>query len=260
MKTATDTLDVKLVIEKNDRLEKCIKHTLSSWISRPSLAMVETLCTGCRLGIIRGTINFAKKNKIPITIDGATPFEYPYYRNNMMKFIKNGGKFSAMLGYASQIVKNPKWLTNFTYLDTQIKEYFYYYHSAKIENTTNLLRVYPFMAYIRWTEKDIISTIENELHWAKNPDSESTWKSDCNMALLKWHIYKTLLGFNDKVDGLSHLIRDNQLSREEALERLRKDNKNTEEAIQVLFDRFGLNHSDFKIALNKLVESRRKNA
>jgi len=41
--------------------------------------------------------------------------------------------------------------------------------------------------------------------------------------LLKLYFYKKLLGFNDKDDALSDLIRDGQLTREEALNRLESE-------------------------------------
>ena len=256
MKNMTDMLNVKLVIEENDLLKKCLKHTISSWMHKPSMAMVELLCTGCRLGIQRGSVNFAKKNQIPVTISGGTPFEYPDYRENIMKINPNGGNFSRILGYLSNIIRNPKWIMNYTYLTTQIKEYLYYFHSERIIKKSELLRIAPFKTHIRWEEKEIIPTIENKLGWEKNPNIESTWRSDCDIALLKLYLYKKALGFNDKDDGLSHLIRDNQIRREEALDRLNKEGEIPEKIIKEILDNLGFNYSDFKIALRNVPESK----
>jgi len=178
---------------------------------RPSLPMVETFCVGCRLGMYRGTLNFAKKNKIPVIIRGGTPFEQPYYRQNLMKIPPDGGNYSRILGYLYQIVKNPRYIMKRAYLVTQIKEYLHFFHSAKLEKISGILGSSPFWTYIKWDEKEVISTITNELNWRSNPNVKSTWRGDCDIALLKLYVYKKVLGFNDKIDNLSHLIRDGQL-------------------------------------------------
>ena len=105
---------------------------------------------------------------------------------------------------------------------------------------------------MRWLEHDVISTIKNELKWEENPDARSTWRGDCVVALLKLYLYKKTLGFNDKDDGLSCLIRDNQISRQEALERLNKEGELPEKVIKHIVDRLGLNYADLKIALRKI--------
>lgn len=61
-------------------------------------------------------------------------------------------------------------------------------------------------------------------------------------------IQKTL-GFNDKDDGLSCLIKDGQISRQEALERVNKEGEIPKEVIKSIFDKLGLNYSDLKVAL-----------
>lgn len=251
MKNITDTLNIKLVIEKHDYLKKCIKHTALTWMHRPSLPMIETFCTGCRLGVNRGILNFVQKNKIPLIIYGGTPFEHPYYRVNLIKLNPYGGNRSMILGYLCQIIRNPRWIMNATYLDMQIKEYFYFFTKQKIAEKSGMLRITPFMNYIHWKEKDIISTLEDELNWQKNPTVASTWRGDCDIALLKLYVYKNVLGYNDKIDNFSHLIRDGQLTREEALARLSKEEEVSENAIKEICDNLELNYMDFKTCVAK---------
>lgn len=254
VKNITDTLNVKLVVEENDRLKKCLRHHILSWMHRPSPAMIGVLCTGCRLGMDLGIVNFAKKNKIPVTIIGGTPFEGRGYKTNIMKTNPNSrGPSSFILGYLSHIIRNPKWILNRTCLITQVREYYYhYYRRILTKSDKDLLKVSPFNLYIRWREDEIISTITNELKWERNPNIESDWRGDCDIALLKLYLYKRTLGFNDKDDGLSSLIRDGQISREEALERTSKEGEIPEKVIREIFDKLGLNYSDLKIALRKV--------
>lgn len=115
-----------------------------------------------------------------------------------------------------------------------------------------MLAISPYYYYVRWQENDVISTIKNELKWQENPDAGSTWRGDCIIALLKLYLYKKILGFNDKDDGLSCLIRDNQISRQEALKRVSTEGEISEKVIKTIFDRLGLNYPDLKIALKKI--------
>ena len=251
LKNMTDILKVKLVIEENDRLEKCLKRHVLSWMHKPAPAMIGVLCTGCKLGIVLGLPNCARKNKIPVIIVGGTPFEGQGYKTSIMKTNPNSKKKSSfILGYLPHLIRNPKWILNRTCLTMQIKEYYHNYYRT-IYRQSDLLVIPPYATYIQWEESEIISKIKKELGWKKNPDTESTWRGDCAVALLKLYLYKKILGFNDKDDGLSSLIRDGQISREEALERLSQEGEIPEEAIKEIFDKLGLNYSDLKLALSK---------
>jgi hypothetical protein len=64
-------------------------------------------------------------------------------------------------------------------------------------------------------------------------------------------LYKQTLGYNDKDEGLSYLIRDGQVSRDEALERLEREGDIPEELIQQICENLGLDFSDLKTALSQ---------
>ena len=253
MKNMANILNVQLYIEKHGHLKKCIKHHMLSWMHKPSPPMVGMLCVGCKLPTDLGIVNFAKKNKISIIIMGGTPFEGQGYKTNMMKVNPNSkSHYSFIVGYLSQIIRNPKWVLNCACLITQIKEYYYHYYQRKAVKTKELMWISPFYRYKRWEEKEVISKIENELNWKRNPETEFTWRGDCDIALLKLYLYRKTLGFNDKDDGLSSLIRDNQISRQEALSRVSTEGEISEKVIKHIVDRLGLNYPDLKIALRKI--------
>jgi hypothetical protein len=257
LRNTTDILGVELVTEEQDHLRKCLKHHVLSWMHRPSPAMIGVLCTGCRLGMDLGIYNCARKNEIPVIVMGGTPFESRGYKTSIMRANPKSSKHSSfVLGYLSQVARNPTWALNPTCLVTQIREYYYHYY-RKIATRTDgdILRVSPFASYIRWKEDEIVSTIKSELEWEKNPHVESSWRGDCDVALLKSYLYRRTLGFNDKDDGLSSLIRDGQISREEALERLEKEGEIPEAVIEGVLAKLGLGYSDLEVALRKVRES-----
>ncbi|MBN1467333.1 MAG: hypothetical protein JW924_01315 [Fusobacteriaceae bacterium] len=251
MKNMTDILNVKLVIEEHDFLKKVLKHHILSWMHKPSPAMVGVLCTGCRYNLERKIRNFAKKNKISLFFTGDHPFETQTYKFDIMKInpnVSGRNKCFFILGYLSQIIRNPKWILNIYSLVEQSKE-FYNYYPIKIKKSS-VSGMAPFISYIKWDEKEVISTIKNKLNWKECPNIDSTSRGDCDIALLKLYLYKKTLGFNDKDDDFSILIRSGQLSRVEALERLKKE-EISEEVIKEIFDKLGLNYLDLKSALRQ---------
>ena len=253
MKNMTDVLKVKLVIEEHDYLRRCLRHHILSWIHSPSPVMVGMLCAGCKLGIDLGLFNFAKSSNIPVVIRGGTPFEGQGYKVNMMKLNPNSrNNTSFIIGYLSEILRNPRWILKPACSIIQLKEYYYHFCKRTIQRDKDLLAISPYYYYVRWQENDVISTIKNELRWQENPDAGSTWRGDCFIALLKLYLYKKILGFNDKDDGLSCLIRDNQISRKEGLKRLNKEGEISEKVIREIFDKLGLKYSDLSIALKKI--------
>jgi hypothetical protein len=248
MKSATDILKSTLVIEPHDYLKKSIKHVLSTWIHRPSLPMIETFCTGCKRGVESGTINFAKTNKIPVVIRGETPFEYPHYRFNLMKLYSGQGWFPMILGYMACVAKNPRWFLNATYVYTQVKDYLLFHDFKNNFRKHGLILLEPFFNNIKWDEKQVMSTIEKELHWSKNPKSVSSWRTDCSIALLKLYVYNEILGFNDRTVGLSYLIRDGQITREAALKRIKNEGQIPDDIIKEILEGIGLKYNDFEKA------------
>ena len=250
----TKLLNVDLVIEKKDYLQKCVRHNVSSWMNRPSVAMIAALCTGCRLALAEGCYEITQKYNAPIYISGGTPYEAGDYRTDLIRSDpKSTGKRSLFLGYFTQIAKNPRWIMNPYYIMTQFREFraFYgrLYKKKMIQD--GILYVSPYHEYIRWEEEKVISTIEDELHWKKNPSIKSKWRGDCDIALLKLYLYRKYLGFNDKDDGLSCLIRDRQISRREALDRIEEESFVPEPIIEQILDRLDLSYSKFQKKLNQ---------
>ncbi|MBE9489374.1 MAG: hypothetical protein IMY67_03690 [Bacteroidetes bacterium] len=248
LKNMADILNVKLVIEKNENLSKCIKHHFLSFIHKPSAPMIGLLCTGCRL-MVTMFDDFVERSKVPVIISGGNPMDTTTsFKTLIMAQNPNILKEnSLLLGYLFEAIKNPRWLLNYTCFVTQFKEYYFHFRPQK--KFKNILDIAPYYDYIKWDEKKVVSTIKNELGWEENMDAQSSWRGDCDIALLKLYLYKKMLGFNDRDEALSYLIRDGQISRDEALERLEKEGNIHEKKIKSILDSIGLKLSDLKIAL-----------
>ncbi|WMW25427.1 hypothetical protein RE474_01520 [Methanolobus sediminis] len=248
IKNLTEELDVDLIIEEHTFLTKSVKHHIQSWMKNPHPAMVGLFCTGCKLGIDLGLSNFAKKHNIPVIITGATPFEGQGYKKNLLKKNPEKGMSSFIYGYVSRIAENPSWILNPGCVSVQLKE-FHYHYMEKWKDSNHLV-LYPFGSFIKWNESEVISTL-NEIGWKKTENAKSTWRGDCQISLLKLFLYKESLGFNDRDDGLSCLVRDGQLTRKAALERLNSEGSISLDTVMEIIDEMGIDSSEFKIALEK---------
>jgi len=75
-----------------------------------------------------------------------------------------------------------------------------------------------FYDYVYWREDEVIPTVK-ELGWAGASDTEATWRIDDAAYPLIDYIYLKLVGFNEFDEFYSKLIREGQISREEAFKR-----------------------------------------
>ncbi|MCF8369475.1 MAG: hypothetical protein K9G76_10570 [Bacteroidales bacterium] len=243
-------LNVDIAINKHSYLDKCFNYHLKTWYKKPTAAMVPALCVGCKLGMEKGIYQLFQKNDVSVYIWGGTPFEGNQYKTNLLRSNPyRNDKFSLVLGYLLQVFKNYNWSSNPYCLWIQINEFFAFYgkrYRKKLKNE-GVLRISPFRNYIRWEEDKITSTLNTKLDWKENKKTGSSWRGDCHIAILKQYLYLKILGFNDKDDALSDLIRDGQISRKSAIDRLQREHYIDEEEIIKIIKKQGLKYSDIQI-------------
>jgi hypothetical protein len=246
-----EQLGVDIVFKKHEYLKKSIHHHLKSWLKYPDPATLINLCSGCRLGFIKYVDEEAVKQDIPIVFLGGTPFEKGLFKRNLISTQRN---HSFLFGYAKQVLKNPSLVTNFNSLKIQVNEYRAVMSEIKAKDYS-YVKLTPFNNYFRWEEKTIVATIENELGWKQHPGMKSTYRGDCEIGIIRQFFYNKILGYNDKDDHLSWLVRDKQITREEALERV---NKEKEVEIDILQESFGQLGIDFKKLISDFERKARK--
>lgn len=255
VKRTTEMLGVDLHVERHGYLKKCIKHYILAWMRRPSAALITTVCTGCRLGIYKGLFSFAVANKIPVVISGGTPFEEAAYKTNLLRVTARSRRISSVLvGYLYQVVRNPRCIMKPCCLAIQLEEFRYHLNRRRIYDKNGITLISPFYNHLHWKENDVVATVTRELNWESNPKSRSTWKADCSIAFLKSNMYRSTLGFNDKDDHLSWLVRDGQINREEAMDRLRSEEQEIpKDVIEDIMAQLGIDYLDFESALKRAV-------
>ena len=253
VRNITKLLGIDLVTKKYPYLEKCFGHHLNAWLHKPSPAMITALCVGCRLGGAKGVYEFLLEHEVPVYIVGGTPFEAGGYKTALLRIPTNSRtKSSLILGYIHQVIRNPKWVSNPYAVTIQAKEFMAYYGHIYLKDLwrKGYVVISPFKKYIRWEETTVVHTL-NQLGWRQNSQTGSTWRGDCDIASLKLYLYRTLLGYNDKDDSFSALIRDGQLTREEVVHRLGDEQYISEGIIKSTIEKTGVSYAYFQQVMDK---------
>jgi tRNA(Ile)-lysidine synthase TilS/MesJ len=245
-------LHVDLKIVKHNFLKKCFKVHFNAWSKRPVPETLITLCVGCRLGIHLFVDEEAIKQSIPIIFSGNSPYEGKHYKSNIIKLNPNSkSKSSFILGYLKQIILNPFLILNPYSSIIQINEYYTtYFKQKKRLKHFGIQRISIYQTYIKWEEKVIENVLKNKLGWKKYPGLKTSYRGDCEVGIIRQFFYWKLLGYNDKDDHLSCLIRNNQITREEALKRIDDEHELPINILQNICFRTGIKFSKIDEIVN----------
>jgi hypothetical protein len=254
IKNTVKILGVDLIIKQHDYLKNAFKHHLQAWLKRPVPETLITFCVGCRLGFKKFLYDEAIKRAIPVVLSGGSPFEGKQYKSKIIKSNPNNIKISSfIIGYIKQLILNPIIASNYFGLKTQFNEFYYtYFGLEKKLRKYNIYRIAPYHHYIRWEEKLIENTLIKELGWKRHPELNSSYRGDCKIGLIRQHFYYKLLGYNDKDDHLSCLIRDGQITREDAIKRIEKERDVSVDFLKEIFSEMGLDYYSFIEKINKI--------
>jgi hypothetical protein len=221
------------------------RHVMSCWVHKPSPAMIGLVCSGCQTGYVRGLVKTARQHRVPLIITGAGEPERSFAQRLLSTTHTRRKKLPLVAGLARQVKDNPRYISSPSFVGRLGSEFFYRFVSKakKSERTLSIFR------YIGWHEDHILSVIQNELQWEKPAYSQSSWRADCAINELKNYLYKHTLGFTKHDELLSGMIRRGLMTRQEALQRLERDNQISKPFLQNLFRDLKLNFGDLENAL-----------
>jgi hypothetical protein len=237
IKRVTEVLNVEHVWLKDEKqIETARLNTkmkFQGWLKKPSInTIVPVLNSGDKTMNLR-MCNYAKENRIPLVmggnIIGNSTFEQDHWKTGFLGvFPDEHGVYSTpdkirlSFLFWLEYLKNP---SNFHI--PILKEYLegasvYFFESVLKPKGVNSLGFYD---YIYWNEKEILSTITKELDWKGASDATTSWRIDDAAYPLMNYIYYKLVGFTEHDEMYSKMIREGQISRDEALERCLADHE-----------------------------------
>jgi len=208
-----------------------IRKNLKAWLKRPDLGMVPILMAGDKQ-FYYYFHKVRKQTGIKLFIfcggyegeEGTGLFKYGFCnvttqgKKNALKRmtgISRKNKLKIMYYYLKQFISNPAYI-NKSIFDTL----FAYYASYVLKDDY----LYLFH-YIDWDENKILSTLTEKFNWERETDTIVTWRTDDGTAAFYNYIYLTMAGFTESDIFRSHQIREGKLTRDQAYEIIREENK-----------------------------------
>jgi hypothetical protein len=214
-----EILDVDLVTFKHDQT-RFFKNNLRALLRRFSPAMVPTLCLGCRHGIVGGACKIAKKQGIPLVIFSSSHIEKSHFKNEFFKTKRN----SKILGMFAEAINNTIYFKP-QFIPMYVKDYFH--DDSHVHPLSSVLKflygdiiIIEYFDFVEWNEDKILKTITNKVGWVKKITERSSWHLDCSVHYFKDYFYLKSIGFTERDDLLSNLIREGAIDRGTALRKL----------------------------------------
>ncbi|MBL7772023.1 MAG: hypothetical protein JNM95_04060 [Chitinophagaceae bacterium] len=201
---------------QNKTLSTAGKHFLETWINKPDEGSLITLCTGCRMGLVKPVIETAHAENMKVVIAAHTPFEESDYKVSLVNYPKGKKGFIYFaMGYMRLLIRNPSLLKNIKVFLSQLEEFHYYKNKDSIFKNAGIDYYKPFYSVIDFDEHKIVKKLK-ELNWEKpkSTTNSSVWRSDCNMYAVRHYFYNQVAGYNESKVYYGNLLKENKISYE----------------------------------------------
>lgn len=264
IKAVTEALGVDHVWLKDEKhietVNRNVRKKFHAWLKKPSInTIVPVLNAGDKTMNLR-LYKYAHQHGIPLVVGGNntgnSSFEQEHFKTGFMGvFPDERGRYSTWQKIHLSVLFAWEYARNINNWHWSIfKEYLsgifvYFFESVQKPNDVLPLGFYD---YIYWKEPDIIETIES-LGWKGGEDTAATWRIDDAAYPLIDYLYYSLTGFNEFDEHYSKLVRESQLTREQALSRLKTDRLRIDSMKKSLKD-LGVNEIDFENILSSYRE------
>ena len=234
-----------IVAANIERKRKNIKMNLEAWLKRPHLGMISLLTAGDK-HFFQHVESVKNQTNIQLNIWGINPLEVTHFKSGFLgvkpdfeeKRVYSHGilkQFKYQKLRLKQIIKNPSYI-NSSLIDTFTGEYF-----RSFKKKTDYFHLYD---YWKWDENLINQTLINEYGWELAPDTTTTWRIGDGTAAFYNYIYYKLAGFTEHDTFRSNQIREGDISREEALDLIEKENFPRFPNIKWYLDAIGMDYCE----------------
>jgi glucosamine--fructose-6-phosphate aminotransferase (isomerizing) len=245
-------LNVEHIIIADDIQKKRsnIKKNVSAWLKKPHLGMVNLFTAGDK-HFYRYLEKVKYQNQISLNIWSYNPFEITHFKHG---FLNIKPDFYNAKTYNSGLIKQIDYqfkrlkvmLKNFSYFNSSIFDTLTGEYSRSIRKHTDY---YYLFNYFKWDEKKINDTLINVYDWELSPDSSSTWRIGDGAAPFYNYIYHTLAGFTEFDTFRSNQIREGTITRQEAMQLIKNENKPRYQSIKWFLDVIDL---DFQETIKRI--------
>ena len=224
-----ERLNTDVVIRQRD-MRHVVGKVISHWVKSPSPAMIGTFCTGCMTGINGGAMAVADEYKTHLIVTGSGGELASIGAGFPLQLITSSMDLSntkLLKGFGRELLKNPRYAMSLGLMGNAAVEAFYRFTWR--DYARSKLASISLYSFVEWNEAEINATIKRELGWQRPAGATNDWRTDCKLHRIKEYLYERTIGFTKNDVLLSCLIRREEITRKEALERMEKENAISEE-------------------------------
>lgn len=224
---------------------KNIRMNLEAWLKSPHLGMMAMLTAGDK-HFFRYVEDIKRQTGINLNLWGVNPLEVTHFKTG---FLGIEPDFEEKKVYSHGIMKQLRYHSKRFLAMTESLGYFNsslwdtlsgeYYRSF-----TDKKDYYHIFDYWRWDEDIVNDCLLNEYNWEKAVDTPTTWRIGDGTAAFYNYVYYTVAGFTEHDTFRSNQIRENQITREKALELLSEENRPRYQNIRWYLDTLGLDFNN----------------
>ena len=259
----TEALDVKHIWIKNDKkneisMKNCIKK-FHGWLNKPSIHTIVPVLNSGDKTMNYQMFKYAKRNDIPLIMGGNnignSIFEQEHWKTGFLNifpnergFYSNHNKIKLLYYFGKEYIKNPMNL-KIAILKEYLNGIFVYFFEKFLKSEN--IETIGFYDYIYWREDDVVASIRNNLGWCSAEDASTTWRIDDLAYPLINYIYFNLVGFTEHDEMYSKMVREGQITRENALQRLEEDHKPRLLSIKQFLKKLNVHKEELDFVLKK---------
>ena len=234
----------------NDVHRKATKKALKAWSHHPSSTLIPIACAHCKT-MWPTLYSIARQNKIPLIVVGTNPLETASFKKAGL----GGARYYHKLSHLPRIIrkslgeliKNPRYLTQCSWATIFRMYLFAGHNSPYLRRRFGDITVLRLFDYLRWNEREVVSTITQNLGWEKAPETESSWRFDCELDYVRRLMYGATVGVTELRDLFSKMIREGAMTRSEALSRLATEDVVPEALADRVLDELGMKLTDLNL-------------
>ena len=233
---------------------KNIKKNVLAWLKKPELGMIPLFMAGDKQFFYWADVVSKQNNTNKIiafeNLLETTNFKSgfcgirPTFGNKNTYTLTINNKISMIIYYLKNFIRNTSYI-NSSIFDT-LTAFFNYY--LKSHTWINMFD------YIDWNEQEINKTLLEDYNWEISSDINSTWRIGDGTASFYNYAYFTIAGFTENDTFRSNQIRQNKITRQEALKLSIDENKPRFFSIQEYLDLINI---DFDYAITSIDKTKK---
>lgn len=243
----------RIIIDKDkEKKRKNIAKNVKAWCKKPDLGMVPLFTAGDKAFFSEVNRLSTEKN-IDTVFIGTNPLEKtdfktgfcgiePNFEADQIYHLKKKGKRKLINYYMKQYLANPSYINESLFDSLKAFISFYDIKQKQVD-------IYH---YVKWNEKTVNDILINEYQWEMDDETPTTWRIGDGTAAFYNYIYYTVAGFTENDTLRSNQIREGDITRDEAIEKVNAENQIRPKSLEWYFDMIDVSMNEALESVNKI--------